>query len=101
MTTKQPQEHASDETEVSTDDVYFVRCWKVEECTGFKKGAIYEKCRSGLLTPPVKIGKRASAWPLAEIRAVNRAIVRGASEDEIRALVAHLVAQRRQDRGDE
>ena len=98
MTTK-PQENISDATEHSTNKSRLVRCKEVERFTGLKRGAIYQRVREGLLTPPVRIGKRASAWPQHEINAVNHAIVAGQSDDELRALVSDLVAQRTEGAG--
>ena len=57
------------------------------------KATTYLRIKQGLLTPPVKLG-RSSAWPEAEIEAINAAIIKGASEDEIRALVKELLAAR-------
>ncbi len=55
----------------------------------------YEWCSQRLLTSPVKIGLRASAWPLNEIDAISDARVAGKSDDEIRALVDRLHAARK------
>lgn len=57
------------------------------------KATTYLRIKQGLLTPPVKLG-RSSAWPEAEIEAINAAIIKGASNDEIRALVKELQAAR-------
>jgi prophage regulatory protein len=43
---------------------------------------------------PVSIGGRSVAWPEQELQAVNRARVAGKSDDEIRALVRQLEADR-------
>jgi prophage regulatory protein len=42
----------------------------------------------------VKIGARASGWPSSEVAAINAARIAGATNEEIRALVAKLVAAR-------
>ncbi len=49
--------------------------------------------KDGLFPPPIKIG-RMSAWVAEEMAAVNRAIIMGRSDDEIRQLVEDLVAKR-------
>ena len=82
---------SSDET---TDGDRLLRCPEVEDLRGFKRGRIYEECRQGLLPPPIKNGKRSSAWPLSEVLAVNRARIAGKTDDEIRQLVKDLVSQR-------
>jgi len=57
------------------------------------KSTVYRDIGLGLLTPPVKMG-HSSAWPEHEIAAINGAIIRGASEEEIRQLVRDLLAAR-------
>lgn len=54
----------------------------------------YKDISDGLLTPPIKLGARCSVWPEHEINALLAAEIRGASQDEIRALVNKLVADR-------
>jgi len=46
------------------------------------------------MTRPVKIGQRAAGYPANEVRAINAARIAGKSDDEIRALVERLHAQR-------
>lgn len=62
--------------------------------TAHKRATARDQIARGLLPPPVKIGARASAWPLHELQAVNAARVAGRSEDEIKQLVARLVKER-------
>lgn len=50
----------------------------------------------GTFPPPVKFSERVSAWPQHEVDAVLRALLRSASEDDLRALVAHLIRLRSQ-----
>ena len=72
----------------------FLRLPDVCQRTGKRKSTIYREIGDGLLTPPVRIGERTSGWPDHEIDAVNLARLRGQSNDEIRQLVADLVAAR-------
>lgn len=62
--------------------------------TGLSRATIYLRIKQGLLPAPVKLGKRAVAWPVDEVASVNAARIAGKSDDEIRSLVADL-AQRR------
>jgi prophage regulatory protein len=55
---------------------------------------VYEHVASGLLPPPVKIGPRASGWIEDEIDAVVEARIAGASDSDVRDLVARLIAAR-------
>ena len=43
---------------------------------------------------PVRISERSRGWPSDEIEEYNRAIVRGFSDDALRALVSSLIEQR-------
>lgn len=58
--------------------------------TGHARSTVYLMVERGLLPKAVKISERASAWPEAEIEAINRARIAGKSEAEIRQLVADL-----------
>jgi prophage regulatory protein len=64
------------------------------ETTGDKRATFYAKQKAGLICKPVAIGGRARAWPEDELHAINRARVRGASDDEIRDLVRRLEGAR-------
>lgn len=63
--------------------------------TGYSKSTHSEKIADGLFTSPVKIGVRSSAWPDYEVDAINAAIIRGESEEQIKKLVAKLVESRK------
>lgn len=54
----------------------------------------YADISDGLMVPPVPIGVRARAYPAHEVEAIIAALVRGATRDEIRALVRDLIAAR-------
>ena len=54
----------------------------------------YEDIAEGFWTPAVKVG-RSSRWPSHETDALLAAHIAGATKDEIRSLVQHLVAERR------
>lgn len=62
--------------------------------TGRGTSALYQDVRDGLLTPPVKLGARASGWPRHELDAVVAARIAGKSSEEIRTLVQRLIADR-------
>lgn len=62
-------------------------------CRG--RTAHYQDIKEGLFTRPVKLGKRAVAWPALEVDAVMAARVAGASETRIRDLVSNLEAGRK------
>tara|TARA_R110002020_G_C16117125_1_gene760051 strand:- start:537 stop:827 length:291 start_codon:yes stop_codon:yes gene_type:complete len=85
--------------EVMANADRLLRVPEVEALRGFRRGRIYHEIREGLLTPPVKQGKRSSAWPLSEVLAINKARIAGNTEDEIRALVVALIARREEGAG--
>jgi prophage regulatory protein len=66
------------------------------DLTGLRTVSIYGHAKAGLFPPPVKLGERTSVWPEHEVAAINLARIAGKSDAEIRALVADLIAQRKQ-----
>lgn len=68
----------------------------VESLTGERKSTLYEKIARGLFPASIKLtGSRAVGWPAHEVRAVNAACIAGVSEEEMRGLVARLMAERK------
>ena len=63
--------------------------------TGRSRSSHYGDIKAGLFIPPVKIGPRAAAYPSDEVVAIRKARIAGATEKEIRMLVARLIAARR------
>jgi prophage regulatory protein len=55
----------------------------------------YADIAAGLMTRPVKIGKRAAATPDHEVDAINAARIAGKTDDQIRALVRELELARK------
>lgn len=76
----------------------FLRINDASAKTGDKRSTFYAKVKVGLVPRPVPIGGRAVAWPDTELEAINLARLAGASDDEIRELVAKLEAQRTRER---
>jgi prophage regulatory protein len=66
----------------------------MEEC-GLARSTVYLRVKQGTLTKPISLGPRCVGWPEAEITAINEARIAEKSEDEIRALVAELQANRK------
>lgn len=63
--------------------------------TGMARPTLYEAMAKGLFPRPIKLGEKSSAWPASECNAVLAARIRGATEDEIRALVVELTEARK------
>lgn len=51
--------------------------------------------QQGLFPPRIPLSSRFNVWPLHEVEAVERAILAGQSNDDIRALVRYLADQRK------
>jgi len=66
----------------------------MDEC-GLARSTVYLRIKQGLLTKPILLGPRCVGWPQAEIEAINAARIAEQSEDDVRALVAKLQANRR------
>ena len=58
------------------------------------RSTLYAKIDKGLFPTSVKIGQRRVAWLKHEIDAMMRAYVRSPSEEELRALVKKMQANR-------
>lgn len=56
--------------------------------------ALYDDVAAGMLPPFIRLGARRVALPQTEVDAVLNARVAGLSDDDIRALVQRLVADR-------
>jgi prophage regulatory protein len=66
----------------------------VKVLTGMSRSTIYGRMADGLFPGQVRLGPRMVGWPEVEVLAINRGRMRGATEDQIRALVAALKAAR-------
>ena len=73
-----------------------IRGNETAKARGVSRSQLYLDIRAGRMTPPLpaRPGRQASVWPQYEIDALNSAEIRGASDEEIRALVRQLVEDR-------
>ena len=72
-----------------------LRMQAVKAETGHRSHAsIYTAIKAGLFTTGVAIGQRSKGWPHHEVHAINAARIAGQSEDQIKALVIKLHAER-------
>lgn len=71
-----------------------VRALPAFTAMGMSRSAGYLAISRGLLMAPVRVGPRSSGFLAKEIEAINAARAAGRTEQEIRALVAHLEAAR-------
>lgn len=66
------------------------------ERSGYSRSGMWLRIQQGLFPRPIRIpGTKRNGWPRSETQAVIRATIAGATDDEIRALVAEMVSRRR------
>lgn len=70
------------------------KCPQVMARMCLSRSGLYARTKSGEFPPPIKIGKRASAWPSHEVDAVLAARIAGMSDESIKSLVRELVKAR-------
>lgn len=71
-----------------------LRLKEVQARSGECRSGIYKKISDGLFTKPVHIGARSVGWPEHEAQAILAARISNLSDEQIRALVASLEADR-------
>ena len=74
----------------------FIRSPEAVTRRGDSRSAMYRDIDAGLWTPAVKIGAVSAAWPKHEIDAILGAKLYGATPEELRKLVASLMAKRKE-----
>ncbi len=63
--------------------------------SGLSRSTIYLRISQKLWTKPVSLGARAVGWPSDEVERLIAARIAGNTDDEIRALVTKLEANRK------
>jgi len=86
-------------TNYQSSTVLLLRINDVMSRTGLPRSSVYEKIKNKEITPPVAIGPRKVAWPSYEIDKINRALISGANNIQIKALVSRLTSEREQSVG--
>lgn len=61
---------------------------------GVSRPTLYELMAAGLWPRPIKLGEKSVAWPATEVNSMLAARVRGATNDELRALAKTLTEAR-------
>lgn len=62
---------------------------------GVSTSALYDDMKRGLFPRPVALSRRMVVWPLDEVERINAALIAGADDETIRALVKELVEARK------
>ena len=79
------------------NDVYpwkILRGKQADAIVGTSQSGRYRAIELGLFPPPVKIYGATKGYPEHELQRLVKAIIAGRTEDEIRALVAQMIAER-------
>jgi prophage regulatory protein len=72
-----------------------VRLPGVIAMTGMGRATVYDFMDRGLFPMPIKIGPKLAAWPADEVSKINAARIAGRNNDEVKALVSDLMAERK------
>jgi len=75
--------------------ITFERLPSVKARFGFCRSTVYNRVADKLLPEPVPLGGRAVGFPSIELDAIAAAMLAGRTNDELRALVRQLEAQRK------
>ncbi|MCF7996177.1 MAG: AlpA family phage regulatory protein [Chromatiaceae bacterium] len=70
--------------------IVFSRLPAVERAIGLKRSALYDRIAKGTFPAPVDLGPQAVAWISSEVEAIQKAIINGAAEDDLKALVSTM-----------
>ena len=73
-----------------------IRMKEMQNIYALGKTCAYERVKSGLLPQPISLGGRSVGYPLSEVNTVLKAMIRGDSEEQIKALVIELTEQRKE-----
>jgi len=73
----------------------FIRCDEVLNMVGFSHSTLYDYMGEGLFPPQIHLSPKMVGWDLWEVEEFMKARRVGWSNDEIRALVLRLVAERK------
>ena len=79
---------------MDNSDVDLMRLPAVLERTAKSRSVFFRAVDAGVWTPAVKIGRN-TFWPRHEVRALMGAEINGATPEQMKQLVADLLAQRK------
>lgn len=72
-----------------------IRIDEASKLCGLAKSSFYDRVKQGLLPKQIPLGGRNVGWLLSEVTTVLKAMIRGDSEADIKALVIELTEQRK------
>ena len=61
---------------------------------GFSNSTFYDRINKGEMTPGISLGGRAVGWPENELDTIQKAMIAGYSQDQLKELVSQLIEQR-------
>ncbi len=74
--------------------IKLLRREKAQEYCGLSNTEFYRRIKSGLLPVGIPSGKAIRVWPDYEIEKIQKAIIAGASDEEIRIVVSNIHKER-------
>ena len=80
--------------EYTPNPLQIIRINEASKLFGMAKSSYYDRLKNGLLPSSISLGGRNVGYVLSELHTVLKAMIRGDSEEEIKALVKDLVKQR-------
>ena len=72
-----------------------LRLPEVKSASGYSRSTIYLRIDQGLWPRPIRLGPRCVGWTAIEVETLNAARIADKSDDDIRALVLKLQADRK------
>jgi len=82
-------------TEAPEQSDQIIRMANMQAVFGLAKSSVHDRIKRGLLPQSISLGGKAVGYVLSEVNAVLKAMIRGDSEAEIKALVIELTKQRK------
>jgi prophage regulatory protein len=76
-------------------EAILVRLSDALKMCGLKRSTYYKQVEEGLWPKPVRLGLRASAWPVRELEIICKHRIAGAEDGEIRRIVSKLSEERK------
>lgn len=62
---------------------------------GIGKTTLHSRIQEGLMPPPIILSKRSVGWLSNELDQTLKFMIAGKSHDDIRALISHMIEQRK------
>jgi prophage regulatory protein len=78
-----------------TNQINIIRRPEVLKRFGIANTSLHSRVKESLIPPPIPLGSRSVGWLEHELDQVLSFMIAGKSKDDIRALIGHLIDQRK------